>query len=225
MSHSHLAVVASLLTLPFRPLRSARRLNLARLVLHSSSPQQCRSITLIKLAKSKTLLGQHKILPFSHYTVPPVCKGKHLVNIVKDEKGTLLASDLTLEQVYQHYVKPGQLLYLTNAPTHAKKSIALMDKEKNIPNKHNNYALFPALSKVKITTVPPPKYVDDKQTRVLQQGPIKTIAMMVSTPAAHFSLILDKAYQFVKLGCAVEFHVRFGDLTLFVSLCLKEPNS
>lgn len=163
---------------------------------------QRRSLHLYKTAKAKTALGMHKVIHFTEYFVAEPATSQHKVNLVRSDKDpTIIAGDISLEELYNEHIKPGHMLYLTQE---IKKKVAenfeTLQTE-NVPNEARNYAL--ARNKVhggKPVMTP---------QRGKQLGALKTIMMTRSSPVAYRKLILDRAYQFIEGGSPVEFRIRF----------------
>jgi hypothetical protein len=167
---------------------------------NSRSPQclaQRRNLCLYKTAKADTVLGQHKILTFERYKVPPSNDSKHLVNV---GKGEAAIKNVSLQELYDKHVKPGQLLYLLDdIPDRSTKDVDRL-KSATIAKNYNTFGLFEAGSLAH--NVKDPK--KGKGIGALRVSPLK-----LSSPASYFKMVLDRSYQFLSHGSPVEFIIRY----------------
>lgn len=158
---------------------------------------QCRSLVLYKTAIAKTVLGQHKILPFERYMIPPPGDSAHEVNLT-DHKGNLIVENISLEEIYEKHIRPGQLLYLNDE---IKKSVAQnipKMKSDKIQLKSRTYCIREA------ETIPGNK---KEPTAGKGQGAFRVTPLALSSGPQYFQLALDRSYQFIKHGSPVEFTI------------------
>ncbi|KAH3940428.1 hypothetical protein HBI56_132140 [Parastagonospora nodorum] len=163
-------------------------------------PPQCltqrRNLQLYKTATAETVLGMHKVLPFTQYSLPPLNSSTHLVNLAKG--GEMLAQ-ISLQDVYKNHVMPGQLLYL-NEEISKRKAESLEVKNDVALGKHRTFGIFEAES------IPGNKK-DARQGKGI--GALRVTPIMLSSPAHYFKHAIDRSYQFIKHGSPVEFTMRF----------------
>jgi hypothetical protein len=74
---------------------------------------QRRSLVLYKTARASTVLGMHKLLPFDLYEIAPPSASKRLVNLVEGQRS--IAKNISLQELYDKHIQPGQLLYLNQS--------------------------------------------------------------------------------------------------------------
>lgn len=213
--------------IPIRALRTLYRPQCASHVPRPACPiqrlEQRRALNLYKTAKAKTVLGQHKVLNFSPYTCPPLDTLQHKVKlwasttkhgaegVAMTTKGDLIADNLSLQDLYDHHVKDGQMLFCMEA---LKKGMAqaYLDtggkgkEDREIPEELRNFST----TKPGRFGVPAPK----KGKKSKELAGLKTIVMNESSPPAYYSLSLNRAYQFIDVGCVVEFRLRLQGKTL-----------
>lgn len=138
----------------------------------------------------------HKVCTFDLYDVPKLSDSTHKVNLVTNEKDmSIIAADISFQNLYQNYVKPGKMLYLASEIN--KKTAQSFEKlkELNVPAEVRNYAILEAES-------------TSANTKKVQVGELKRIHMNLASPIAYYKLCLDRAYQFIAGGAPVEFHIR-----------------
>jgi hypothetical protein len=148
-------------------------------------------------------LGQHKVLTFDTYDVAPPSDSSHRIHLYESNKKpnqtTLIASDISLQEVYDNHIKDGRMLYCNHAMD--KKTVAKLYRlqGEDIANEYKNYAIINAHTH----NVP----IDNKQ-KGSQLGGLKTLIFNLASPIDHHRIILDRAYQFIEAGKPVEFRVR-----------------
>lgn len=163
---------------------------------------QRRALNLYKSAKAKTVLGQHKALPFSWYKPSSPAKSPHRINLYDSDKHgrnlQLKAKNLSLKEVYDEHLKPGYMLYNTQA---LKKNMAKLYKNtgEEIPAEYNDYTFV----KPHTHSVP----LDSSQ-KGRQMGGLKNIIVSEGGPPSYYRISLDRAYQFIENGSAVEMRIR-----------------
>jgi hypothetical protein len=165
---------------------------------------QRRHLVLYKTAKSATVLGQHKVLPFERYIIPPLESSDQLVNIetLADEQGrTTLVKNITLKDAYDNLIQPGYLLVLLSE---IKKKVAekveVLKEEKTYLS-NSTYVIVKAESisgNIK------------KPEAGKGQGALRVTPVNLSSTKAYFTLALDRSYQFIKHGSPVEFSIRIS---------------
>ncbi|KAH7555043.1 hypothetical protein BM1_07704 [Bipolaris maydis] len=171
------------------------------------APLQClmqrRGMNLYKTAKSKTLLGQHKSLTFSPYQVEPPSASSHRINLFETDrhhsKYELIAKDVSLQEAYDNYVKPGHMIYCLKQ---LKKGMAKMFKaegNEHVLDEYNRFSFVEAKSH-RIPLNSPQKG--------RQLGGLKNVIFNESSPLSHYRLSMDRAYQFIESGSPVEFRIR-----------------
>jgi hypothetical protein len=170
-------------------------------------PPQCRALHLYKTARSKTVLGQHKILPFQIYKPPAPSESKHKINLWTKIGGEQIAEGLTLEEVLENYISPGNMLYLTQPVKKGHSENWEYMKKNNIPQEFNNYAIVKAgdrtihIAQHKQRNHPNPEFRD--------LAGLKEIHVNLASPVAYWMLVLARAYAFLDNGNQVEFSIRF----------------
>jgi len=170
----------------------------------------CRSLHLYKTARARTLLGQHKIRLFNKYDIRPPSKSQHLVNLVKSAKDpTPLATNISLQQLYDDYVKPGKMLYLTNPTSKAREDNFRRLQEENVPQQSRDYALCEPYDIIKKGS----KIIKLQPQHGKQLGGLKNIMIRLSSPTQYFKVSLDRAWQFIDAGSPVEFRIRIRGST------------
>lgn len=137
---------------------------------------------------------------YSPYEIAPPGKSTHKVNLVEsDYDPRIVEEDVSLQELYDNYIKPGHMLYLTQA---VKKGTAYNFeklKSENVPRKARNYAIVRShTSFVKVT----------HGQKGAQLGGLKTIILSLASPVDYFKLSLDRAYQFIANGSPVEIRTR-----------------
>jgi hypothetical protein len=150
----------------------------------------------------------HKVLPFELYDVPKLSESTHTIDLVKDKQDSTepkIASGLSLKTVYEEYVKPGEMLYLTEAMKKGTAENYDKLKRDNIPSAFQTYALVKAGST-------PVKIVNPQLGK--QLGGLKVIPFSLSSPPLWVRMQLDRAYQFIAAGSPVEIRIRLkGSVT------------
>jgi hypothetical protein len=169
------------------------------------SPQclaQRRSLVLWKTAKSQTVLGAHTLLPFERYHIGDPGDSTHEVNLVRDNgKGKELetiAENISLEEVYEKYIKPGELLYLTEGITKALAQNVGKMRSEGTALQRRTYGI------VTTGTLPGNKKDPDAGKG---RGALRTTPLNLSSPADYFKMALDRSYQFIEHGSPVEFTI------------------
>ncbi|KAF2128732.1 hypothetical protein P153DRAFT_367090 [Dothidotthia symphoricarpi CBS 119687] len=188
---------------PLRALQSLNRPQCRPSLPHATSPQclaQRRFLNLYLTAKAKTVLGMHKVLNFDIYDMPELSASEHRVNVVKSEKdSTVIAADISMQELYDNHVKPGHMLYLTNELSKKTAENFQKLKDENIPSVARDYALVEAKTQRVI--------IKNPQSGA-QLGELKRIHMTLSSPTSYYKLCLDRAYQFIESGSPIEVHIR-----------------
>jgi hypothetical protein len=170
-------------------------------------PPQCRALHLYKTARAKTLLGQHKILPFQIYNIPKPAESDHRINLLTKPGGEKIAEGITLEELLRKHISPGNMLYLTEPVNKADSENWEYMKETNLPQKFNNYAIVKEgqrrihIAKHKHEDHPNPIFRD--------LAGLKEIHINLASPVAFFMLVLARAYAFLDNGHQIEFSIRF----------------
>ncbi|KAF1917947.1 hypothetical protein BDU57DRAFT_415714, partial [Ampelomyces quisqualis] len=159
---------------------------------------QRRSLTLYKIARAKTTLGQHKILPFDVYQIPPPEASEHLINIIKADK--TVVENISLKEAYDKHVEPGQMLYLEHEiPKKTAENIEKMQTEK-WQLKARTFGVLTAESM-------PHNLKSASSGR--GQGVLRVTPLTLSC-SEHFKHCIDRSYQFIKHGSPVEFTFRLS---------------
>jgi hypothetical protein len=158
--------------------------------------QQRRSLVLYKTATSKTVLGQQKVLPFDLYKVGSPGDSAHEVNLVRG--GKTIAENISLEELYEKHVKPGQLIHLTEAIEKNLTTDIARLKEKNTQLSLRTFGIFEPRS------IPGNKKDADAGKG---RGALRVTALNLSSPPKFFQLALDRSYQFIEYGSPVEFTI------------------
>jgi hypothetical protein len=197
----------SLLSPPMRiPLRALQSLYRPRCLPTRSGAacsqpclEQRRNLVLWKTAKAKTVLGMHKVLPFSRYEVAPRNKSEQRVTIVDGDK--VIAQDITLETLYDEHVQPGQILYLNEdiGKSRAENITRLREEKANIY--HRTYGIVTAESI-------PGNRKDSQKGK--GKGALRVTPVTLGSPMQYFKVAMDRSYQFIKHGSPVEFGIRIS---------------
>ncbi|KAH6642762.1 hypothetical protein C7974DRAFT_386091, partial [Boeremia exigua] len=170
---------------------------------------QRRSLYLYKTATAKTALGMHKVLDFELYTPAPPSASKHTVNLVESpERLTVVEKDVSLQTLYDDHVSPGNFLYMA-VPLDKKVagSFDLM-RERDIPSTARLYTVtgYKRVFEGKKRAEKFSKWLTPHE----HHGPLKTIHLTLSSPAAYQKLVLSRAYQFIGNGSPVEVCIRWS---------------
>ncbi len=166
----------------------------------------CRSLHLYKTARSRTTLGQHKVLNFDIYDVAAPSASQHKVNLIAGSRGKLIAEDVTLQELYDDYVKPGEMLYLTEAVPKGRAS-SLSKLKADLPM---GTAKTFAICKAHTTHAQLSKKTTPSAHVGGTWGPLKTLNISLSSPPAYVQIQLDRCYRFLEVNCPVEFRIRFA---------------
>lgn len=138
----------------------------------------------------------YKVLNFEPYNLPKRRESEHKVILVDDAKSQQVrAADITLEELYDNHVKPGEMLYLVDniAKKLAENVNQLAGNE--VPSKARHYAIRKAHTQpVKIKHRAPGSHLSE----------LKVIPLALSQPAIYVAHAFDRAYQFVEAGSPVE---------------------
>ncbi|KAG9194982.1 hypothetical protein G6011_00102 [Alternaria panax] len=194
-----------------RALQTLCRPQCASRVLRPTRPtqrlEQRRALNLYKTAKAKTVLGQHKVLMFSSYKYPPLADLTHTVRLwetnKKGSKVAVMADNISMQELYDSHVKDGEMLWCMEALPKAMANNYLDTEdgakvETEIPEKLRDFAI----TKAHLHSIPKPK-----KGKAPLSG-LKNIILNESSPVDYYRLSLDRAYQFLEAGCAVEFRIR-----------------
>ncbi|KAF2741685.1 hypothetical protein M011DRAFT_482343 [Sporormia fimetaria CBS 119925] len=208
------SVVASFL---FRSLRSPIRPTVARIPTVTvtvtvtvtptqSCTAQCRRLHLHKVATAKTLLGQHKIMPFELYSPPSYRAADEnkvrLVSHVDQEEGGEL---VTFTELYDKHIKPGHLLCpagekIPKADAHNLERL----KTNKIWETRKYYITQAGLGPLRKKDLR-----GEEVGRPLHPGPLKEIKLQLGGDSAYWRVALNRAYVFLERGCRVEIAMRF----------------
>jgi hypothetical protein len=182
---------------------------------------QRRSLCLYKTAKAQTVLGQHKVIAFDPYELEPLDASEHLVNITKEiRKGApqTIAESISLQEAYEKYIKPGQLIYsLGIVPKNITSDLDKL-KAEAIATRNNDYAIFEGGSlphNIKI------------KGKGKGEGALRVTPLSLSSSPEYFKLAIDRSYQFVEQGSPVEFTLRFkqGHVKKEIALVPNDHNA
>jgi hypothetical protein len=169
-------------------------------------PPQCRALHLYKTARAKTLLGQHKILPFQIYKIPKPSESDHRVNLLTKPGGEKIAEGITLKELLEKHISPGNMLYLTEPVNKAVSENWKYMKETNLPQKLNNYAIVKeGQRKIHIAKH---KHEDHPNPIFRDLAGLKEIHINLASPVTFFMLVLARAYAFLDSGHQIEFSIR-----------------
>jgi hypothetical protein len=162
---------------------------------------QRRSLVLYKTATSTTVLGMHKLLPFDVYKIAPPSASKRLINVAEGKRS--IAKNISLQELYDNYIKPGQLLYLNDnlrkplAEDIDQLRTAVAALQSEGPESYKTFGIYEAGSK--------PAW---KKTTMKNPGALKVTPVSLSSPMEYFKMAMDRSYQFIEQGCPVEFGIR-----------------
>ncbi|KAI4908701.1 hypothetical protein J4E90_008433 [Alternaria incomplexa] len=196
--------------IPIRALHTLYRPQCAPHVPRPACPtqrlEQRRALNLYKTAKAKTVLGQHKVLNFSSWEIEilaPLQSVKHRVKLwqtdKKAKKLSVIAKSASFEELLTQHVGPGKMLYCLGEITKGMASRHIDDPELPIPEELRDFAIHNAY------TYRAPKTAGQKGKQI---GGLKNIILNESSPVEYFRMCLDRAYQFIEAGHAVEFRLR-----------------
>jgi hypothetical protein len=156
------------------------------------------------VAISKTLLGQHEVLWFDRYKYPPLDELPHKIKLWEtDKKGIqkkLIAGNLSLQELYENHVKPGEMVCSTHEVMKGRvKLLANDDPEAQMPKGLRNYSLCKPYSfRAKDLNKPKGKHV----------GGLRQIILTDTSPPMYYRRMIDAAYEFLERKCVVEFSLR-----------------
>ncbi|KAL1796074.1 hypothetical protein ACET3X_006298 [Alternaria dauci] len=210
----------SLLLPPVRiPIRALQTVYRPQYVSHIARPacpaprlEQRRALNLYKTAKARTVLGQHKVLTFSPYTYPALKTLKHEVKLWETSKhGSkrgVIAEKISLQELYDSHVKEGQFIWCMDALDKGMAQEFLVEEgegesksegkaNKSLPERLTAFST----AKAHTFSMPTPK-----KGRPL--AGLKNIVFTDTSPVSYFRLSIDRAFQFLEAGCAVEFRLR-----------------
>lgn len=161
------------------------------------------------------MLGMHKAIPFDRYDPPEMENSKHRINIVKKvgdgDETQMIAEGLTLKEVYQNYIEPGKILEFADVPPRGKVPLSLEELERlGTVREYNNYSISAPHAEnvtVNIKQQKLGKKARQYAPKIKDLGMLREIHLMMTTPREHFREMMDKAYQFIELGCPVEFDI------------------
>lgn len=160
------------------------------------------------------MVGMHKVLPFERYTPPPPSGSQHRIKLwsrPKESKGVdrLLADDLTLQEVYDDYVKPGQMLCPAyTVPKDLTHNIEKMKLE-GTPDQYRDYWLAEPYSPPARIDVIRPQYLNER-TKSHEHGAVKEVHLSLESPREYYLDMMEKAYRLIEQGSSVEFDTQFS---------------
>lgn len=200
--------------LPVRSLnQSVRPSIVAQSRLLVPRPQPCRPLHLYKLARSKTLLGLHKILPFDRYETPPPSQSSHKVQLSDGcEPRAKHYANVSFSKLLTKHVRPGRFLIPTTSLSRYEGKNVDQLKQDDRPAKYRSYRL--ARAAVPTSDAPGLKVADREELALeppkLQQqwGRLKGIHMNLISPVLYQELCLQRAFNFLLQGHVVEFQMR-----------------
>lgn len=123
---------------------------------------------------------------------------------------TIIAKDITLKQLYNDHVKPGEILYICSAVTKSMSGNIERMKQEDVPLNNKDYALVKAHSTPAHIDVVKPKYTKHDHSEIRTLNTLKCFSLMLSSPIMYLSQTFDKAYRFIEAGYPVEFIVRYA---------------
>lgn len=151
---------------------------------------------------------------------------EHKINIVKWANGpstqdgsqppkskVVIAEGLTPKEAYDRFVKPGQMLTLaeTMHKGWVRPQLAAM-QQLQAPEKFNDYVI------TKPYRLDTPVVVTGKKAKGHRPGDLvvppsmyeklREVHLLLHSPTSYWQEMLDRAYQFLELGCPVEFVIR-----------------
>ncbi|KAI4944277.1 hypothetical protein J4E91_008834 [Alternaria rosae] len=202
--------------IPIRALETLYRPQCAPHVPRPACPaqrlEQRRALNLYKTAKAKTVLGQHKVLNFTPWEVEkivPLEKVEHRVKLWKTDKKSkrlsVIAESISFQELLEKHVEPGKMLYCLNEIKKGMAKKYIDEPELQIPGELHDFALHTA------HTYKAPKTAQQKGKQI---GGLKNIIFNESSPVEFFRMCIDRAYQFIEGGHAVEFRLRLQGKTL-----------
>lgn len=170
-------------------------------------------------AVTKTVLGMQKVLGWSLYQPPKLEESEHKINIVKLVKEgdgepvkEMVARDITLKNAYENYVGPRKMFLLadrltkSDVPKHIKSF-----EEKDTVNRYRDYVIVDVGSARATVKLPKEDSKHGRQMAHLQW--LRRFHFILSSTPEHNAQQLDKAYQFIELGCPVEFSIRVRQIS------------
>ena len=140
---------------------------------------------------------------FSPCKLEPPSASQHRINLYEAGKHhkhhELIAKDVSLQDVYDKYVKDGNILYSMQP---LKKDMAKEFKdaeEHEFPEEHKNYS-FATPREHRVSLQSPQKGY--------QFGGLRNIIFNESSPVSHYRISMDRAYQFIEGGSPIEVRIR-----------------
>ncbi|KAH7117686.1 hypothetical protein B0J11DRAFT_536488 [Dendryphion nanum] len=191
---------------------------------------RCRHIHLVKTAWSKTLLGQHKIVAYAPYKVPPLESSTHQLSlwtrpVVKlvwhsrdmaliPQRNELLQEQIDFQNIYSR-IEPGIVLLPTQSlPKKETDSVEIIEKS-GLQYRHNAYCLVPVgnkpnqVGKLKSGGIPLPKNAE-YPVKSLKHGSVKEHHVTLSVPVSHFYKSLTTMYWQLLHAHIIEVTIRFS---------------
>jgi hypothetical protein len=139
----------------------------------------------------------HKILGFKPYQVTPVSASQHVVDVVRSEKiQSIIASGISLVELYDNHVKPGRMLYLADQMDRTMAGKPKRMREEQLEKRMNRFAIAEASSR-------PTK-------RATARGALKVVVLMLTSPISYVKIVLNRAHTFLLEESPVEVRVRLG---------------
>ncbi|KAF2710982.1 hypothetical protein K504DRAFT_404034 [Pleomassaria siparia CBS 279.74] len=171
-------------------------------------PLQCRALHLYKTARAKTVLGMHKILPFELYRIARPSESKHKINLWTKPGGTQIAEGLSLQEVFDDYIKPGKMLYLTQAVPKGKAENWELLKESNLAHDLNNYAICEPSTKPVVIAKSKVERDPQASQYFKDLAGLKEVHLNLASPVSYWAMVMARAYAFLDAGHQVEFVIR-----------------
>ncbi|KAL5451869.1 hypothetical protein PMIN05_000255 [Paraphaeosphaeria minitans] len=159
----------------------------------------------------------HKIMNYERYDPPTIAELDHKINILKDVENDVggkvretVAEGVTLGQVFDDYIEPGKILRLagTMPRIDTPPNKDAMEKRRSA-DRYRDYVVFDAFSTGAQAEVGGRKATRARgnHNEITHMLGLREVKLQLGTPMTHFAQMLDKAYQFIELGCPVEFDI------------------
>ncbi|KAJ4352693.1 hypothetical protein N0V95_004018 [Ascochyta clinopodiicola] len=170
---------------------------------------QRRPLYLYKTARAKTLLGMHKILDFELYKLAPPTASNHRVTLVESVKrpNKTVKEDVTFEELYEKHVSPGRFLHMVEGVDKRLADNFHKMRETNFPSKRRSYTIVEARLSDENKSKSNTSKAHPENLHEVSKA-IKGAPLLLSSPPAYTTMVLNRSYNFIASGALVEFTIR-----------------
>ncbi|KAJ4289660.1 hypothetical protein N0V90_010989 [Kalmusia sp. IMI 367209] len=187
----------------------------------------------MRLPPPHPLLGMHKVLPFSRYELPSLDTSDHRINLVATQgwgQKEMIAEGITIKQLYDDFIKPGQMLYMVDKMDKEQAKHNADDLEEDrVAQKYNTFAIVKPRETAAHVSV---GKNSTRQKAIAHANPaevahlqsLREVHLLLHSPPDYWKLMLDKAYRFIEASCPVEFSIRVRNVTV-TKLERSKPSS